>query len=313
MATVEIKNDTKVPIHPECTKFIRHLTLERRLSDHTSRNYRHAIESFFKWIMADQGQVLKPSEITREHCRSYIIEAQAKYSRRTLRNHISGIRTFYKYCQARNWVSSNPFHHVTLPKPDKVLPKILTEKQVFKLLEQPLLNSESAGKLNFNANRDLLILELLYAAGLRVSELVGINYADINFSNASVKVLGKGAKHRHCPIGERTLQTLVKFRDNFSKSSSFTAPLITSKNGKRLSIRSVQILLKKYLNSAELPSDLTPHKIRHSFATHLLNNGADLRAVQELLGHSSLSTTQVYTHVSATRLKEVHGLSHPRA
>jgi len=313
MAKVEIKDGTNIPTFPECTKFIRHLNLERRLSGHTSRNYLHAIESFFKWIMADQGQVLKPADITREHCRSYIIEAQAKYSRRTLRNHISGIRTFYKYCQARNWVSSNPFHNVTLPKPDKVLPKILTEKQVFKLLEQPLLNSKSEGKPNFNAHRDLLILELLYAAGLRVSELVGINYADINFSNATVKVLGKGEKHRHCPIGEKALQAVIKFRDNFSKSSSYTDPLVTSKNGKRLSVRSVQLLLKKYLNSAELPSDLTPHKLRHSFATHLLNNGADLRAVQELLGHSSLSTTQVYTHVSATRLKEVHGLSHPRA
>jgi integrase/recombinase XerC len=313
MAKDEIKDGTNIPTFPECTKFIRHLNLERRLSVHTSRNYLHAIESFFKWIIADQGQVLKPDDITREHCRSYIIEAQAKYSRRTLRNHISGIRTFYKYCQARNWVSSNPFHNVTLPKPDKVLPKILTEKQVFKLLEQPLLNSKFAGKPNFNANRDLLILELLYAAGLRVSELVGINYADINFSNASVKVLGKGEKHRHCPIGEKALQTVIKFRDKFSKSSSYTDPLVTSKNGKRLSVRSVQLLLKKYLNSAELPSDLTPHKIRHSFATHLLNNGANLRAVQELLGHSSLSTTQVYTHVSATRLKKVHGLSHPRA
>jgi integrase/recombinase XerC len=313
MATVEIKNETKVPTCPECTRFIRHLTLERRLSDHTSRNYRHAIESFFKWVMVDQGQVLKPSEITREHCRSYIIEAQAKYSRRTLRNHISGIRTFYKYCQARNWVSSNPFHNVTLPKPDKVLPKILTEKQVFKLLDQPLLNSQSEEKPNFNATRDLLILELLYAAGLRVSELVGINYADINFSNASIKVLGKGEKHRYCPIGDKAIQTLIRFRNLFAKNSSSNSPLITSKNGKRLSVRSVQILLKKYLNSAELPFDLTPHKIRHSFATHLLNNGADLRAVQELLGHSSLSTTQVYTHVSATRLKEVHGLSHPRA
>ena len=205
---------------------------------------------------------------------------------------------------SRKLVNHNPFHNLVLPKSQKLLPQILSEKQVFKLLEQPISFENNSDKPDFKQIRDLLILELLYATGLRVSELININYEDINFSNASVKVLGKGSKHRHVPIGRKTLKLLIEFRDLFVKDSSSLAPLIINKNGKRLSVRSVQILLKKYLSHAELPTNITPHKIRHSFATHLLNNGADLRAVQELLGHSSLSTTQVYTHVSSSRLKK---------
>ena len=312
MAKIQVKDDSGKRSFPECAQFINHLTLERRLSAYTARNYKYAIDSFYLWLSELEGRKLSLNEVTKSQCRSYIIESQAKYSRRTLRTHISGIRTFYKFCQARNWVTVNPFHNLPLPKPDKPLPKILTEKQVFKLLEQPNFSSKEGG-IEFKSARDLLILELLYAGGLRVSELVGINYGDINHADASIKIFGKGGKQRHTPIGNRTLKTLIKFRDSFAKDCRPLAPVIINKNGKRLSVRSVQILLKNYLRSADLPSDMTPHKLRHSFATHLLNNGADLRAVQELLGHSSLSTTQVYTHVSAVRLKEVHGLSHPRA
>jgi integrase/recombinase XerC len=313
MADAEIESEDFERVFPEIKLFIDHLVLERRVSKHTSRNYLHAIKSFFKWIFNENGKLVKPNDVNKIDCRSYIVEAQKKFSKRTIRNHISGIRTFYKFCQSREFVDKNPFHNLTLPKTQKKLPKVLTEKQVFKLLKQPLNSCKESKKAIYYANRDLLILELLYAAGLRVSELVNINFEDINFSNATVKVLGKGNKHRYCPIGEKALQTIINFRDNFSKNTSLESPLITNTNGKRLSVRSVQILLKKYLNYAELPTDITPHKMRHSFATHLLNNGANLRAVQELLGHSSLSTTQIYTHVSASRLKEVHGLSHPRA
>ncbi len=313
MAKVEVKEYKIKPSFAECKSFITHLTSERRLSAYTARNYQHAIECFYSWLLETEKKDFSLNEVTKSHCRSYIIESQGKYSRKTLRNHISGIRTFYKFCQARNWVNKNPFHNLILPKADKPLPKILTKKQAFKLLDQPSVKQRDSKSFDFNALRDLLILELLYAGGLRVSELIGINYGNINHENASIKVSGKGGKQRNTPIGNRAYKTLVQFRDSFAKDASHNAPLIVNKQGKRLSIRSVQILLKKYLKSAELPSDLTPHKIRHSFATHLLDNGADLRAVQELLGHSSLSTTQIYTHVSAVRLKEVHGLSHPRA
>ena len=313
MGETEVKNSPDLAIHEEYRVFIDHLKLERRLSAYTVRNYGHAINHFFKWLNNSEGIKISPTQVTRTHARSYIIEAQKKFSKKTLNNHVSGLRTFYKFCLSRKIVNHNPFHNLVLPKSQKLLPQILSEKQVFKLLEQPISFENNSGKPDFKQIRDLLILELLYATGLRVSELININYEDINFSNASVKVLGKGSKHRHAPIGRKTLKLLIEFRDLFVEDTSSLAPLIINKNGKRLSVRSVQILLKKYLSHAELPTNITPHKIRHSFATHLLNNGADLRAVQELLGHSSLSTTQVYTHVSSSRLKEVHGLAHPRA
>ncbi len=313
MAKIEVtEKESNIPPQ-ECKEFINHLTQERRLSKYTSRNYKHAVNNFFSWLYQTENRNLKPNEVTLIHARSFIIESQNFLSRKTLRNHISGIRTFYKFCLSRKWVKFNPFHNLALPKPDKVLPKILTEKQIFDLLNQPLLNKHEDKKPNFESLRDLLIIELLYAGGLRVSELIGLNFGDINYSNACIKVNGKGGKQRYVPIGDKALKTLIRFRDFFVKNKSVYSPVIIKKNGKRLSARSVQILLKKYLQHAELPTDLTPHKIRHSFATHLLNNGAELRAVQELLGHSSLSTTQVYTHVSASRLKEVHDLSHPRA
>ena len=298
---------------PEISKFIDHISLERRLSSHTSRNYYHALTSFFQWASIEHGKVVSPEEICKNDCRSYIIESQKKYSKTTLRNHISGIRTFYKYCQTRNITNHNPFHNLSLPKPKKNLPKFLTEKQVFDLLDQPNQITQKTKRSKFNAYRDLIIIELLYASGIRVSELIKLNFGDINYSDATIKVVGKGNKQRYCPIGTKTLKSIIRFQETFSVKSVIDSPLITNLNGKRLSIRSVQILLKKYLNAADLPTDITPHKMRHSFATHLLNNGADLRSVQELLGHSSLSTTQVYTHVSASRLKKVHGLSHPRA
>jgi integrase/recombinase XerC len=313
MAKAKVSEVKSNFVFQECIDFIAHLNLERRLSSYTTRNYKHAIECFFQWLMVLEGRPIKPNEVKKDHARSYIIEAQSKYSRRTLRNHASGIRSFFKFCLVRNQVKTNPFHNLTLPKLEKQLPKILTKKQVFKLLKQPTLDQNSNTTPSFNALRDLLILELLYAGGIRVSELIGINYGDINFTDASIKVSGKGGKQRISPVGHRSLKTLSRFRELHANDTSNNAPIITNKYGRRLSIRSVQLLLKKYLNSAELPSDLTPHKLRHSFATHLLDNGADLRAVQELLGHSSLSTTQIYTHVSVSRLKEVHGLSHPRA
>ena len=313
MAKAKVSEVKSNFVFKECIDFIAHLKLERRLSSYTTRNYKHAIECFFQWLMVLEGRPIKPNEVNKDHARSYIIEAQSKYSRRTLRNHASGIRSFFNFCLVRNQVKTNPFHNLTLPKLEKQLPKILTKKQVFKLLKQPTLDQNSNTTPSFNALRDLLILELLYAGGIRVSELIGINYGDINFTDASIKVSGKGGKQRISPVGHKSLKTLSRFRELHANDTSNNAPIITNKYGRRLSIRSVQLLLKKYLNSAELPSDLTPHKLRHSFATHLLDNGADLRAVQELLGHSSLSTTQIYTHVSVSRLKEVHGLSHPRA
>jgi integrase/recombinase XerC len=293
--------------------FLDHLSLERRLSNHTRRNYCQAIERFFNWLSLDSKKKVATPEVTKNDARSYLVEFQTSYSRRTLRNHVSGLRCFFKFCLTRGYCESNPFHNLTLPKPDKPLPKFLTERQTKKLLSQPKEKKSLTEGKDFIASRDLMVLELLYAAGLRVSELVELNYGDLDAARATVRVIGKGQKERVCPIGKVALSTVCRFRDDFAKDASHNSPIVINRHGGRLSTRSVQSMIKKYLRSAELPEDLTPHKLRHSFATHLLDNGADLRAVQELLGHSSLSTTQIYTHVSVSRLKEAHRLAHPRA
>ena len=158
-----------------------------------------------------------------------------------------------------------------------------------------------------------MILEILYGGGLRVSELTGLNYGDIEWSRNAVRVTGKGNKQRVCPVGKRATFAIRNFQDIISPNSSLIDPVVIGRAGQRLSVRSVQILLKKYLLAAGLPKTLTPHKIRHSYATHLLDHGADLRAVQEMLGHADISTTQIYTHLDSSYLKEVHKQFHPRS
>jgi integrase/recombinase XerC len=253
VAKIQVKDDLGTHSFPECAQFITHLTLERRLSAYTARNYKYAIDRFFLWLSELEGRRLSFKEVTKLQCRSYIIESQAKYSRRTLRNHISGIRTFYKFCQVRNWVTVKP-RFIICPSQNRtnLCPKYLQKNKFLNYWEQPNFSSKEGGG-EFKSVRDLLILELLYAGGLRVSELVGINYGDINHADASIKISGKGGKQRHTPIGNRTLKTLIKFRDSFAKDCRPLAPVIINKNGKRLSVRSVQILLKNYLRSADLP------------------------------------------------------------
>ena len=176
---------------------------------------------------------------------------------------------------------------------------------------QRLLDNESID--GFTAWRDRLIMELLYGAGLRVSELCGLTYGGVDFSAGSARILGKGGKERVCPLGEVCMAVLKRWRENYAPDTSAHAWVVTGAAGRKVAPREVQLLLKRYLQLAELPADITPHKLRHSYATHLLNAGADLRLVQELLGHANLSTTQIYTHVSVARLKEVHRQAHPRA
>ncbi len=293
--------------------FVDHLSLERRLSDYTARNYRHALMNFFVWLRSQVDWHGDLNVISKTFVRSYLVEEQHRLSRRTLRNHVSGIRMFFKFCMERKLAERNPFLGLTLPKIAKTLPKFLTERQADLLLSQPIQLIEADALEPFLAWRDRIVLEILYGGGVRVSELVGLNYGDLDLRRATVRVTGKGSKQRLCPIGENAVHCVRHFRNEFAQDASVNAPLIVNRSGKRLSVRSVQTLLKKYLRMAGLPDDLTPHKLRHSYATHMLENGADLRSVQELLGHANLSTTQIYTHVTVARLKQVHGQAHPRA
>jgi len=294
------------------SQFLTHLTLERRLSEYTFRNYKLSLSRFTKWLAVENPNIsiLRTNKII---ARSYLIECQKELSRTTLANQTSALRGFFQYAQRRNWVELNPFKNISLPKPDKSLPKFLTEQQATDLMNSPQLVHENAKHAEFLIPRDTIILELMYGSGLRVSEVVRLNHEHLDLSNHLVRVVGKGRKERNCPIVRRTAQRIFEFRKNHAVDASLTCPLFTNLLGRRLSTRWVQLFLKKCLKHAGLPQDFTPHKLRHSFATHLLDNGADLRSVQELLGHASLSTTQVYTHVSVSRLKKAHQQAHPRA
>jgi integrase/recombinase XerC len=293
--------------------FAKFLAHERRYSAYTVRNYRQAFEDFYRWLKESELWDDGFEELDSRDLRDFVIEAQRRFGRRTLHNHVSGLRAFFKYWLRRGRVVRNPFVGVPLPKLEKRLPKFLTEDQMTKLLGGPqrLLENESVDA--FTGWRDRLVMELIYGGGLRVSELSGLNYGQIDFDSGVARVLGKGRKERLCPLGKVALAVLKKFRAEFARDTSPGAPVAITERHERLPVRQVQLMLKRYLALAELPMDLTPHKLRHSYATHLLNAGADLRLVQELLGHAQLATTQVYTHVSIARLKEVHAKAHPRA
>ena len=292
--------------------FLDHLEKERRYSAYTVRNYGQAFSDFYAWLQQNKrdGHF---TALTARDARDFVIEARHRFKRRTLHNHVSGLRAFFRYWMQHGRMSGNPFAGVPLPKLEKALPKFLTEDQMTLLLRGPnqLLENELLGV--FEAWRDRLVLELLYGAGLRVSELVALNYGWIDFSSGSARVLGKGRKERVCPLGAVAMAVLKKFRDDFAPTSGPTDPVLITSAHQRVTVRSVQLLVKKYLALAGLPMDLSPHKLRHSYATHLLNSGADLRVVQELLGHASLTSTQIYTHTSVARLKEIYGKAHPRA
>lgn len=293
--------------------FLDHLEKERRYSQYTVRNYRQAFEDFYAWLCDSQLARKSFDDLTTRDLRDFVIEAQRRFDRRTLHNHVSGLRAFYKYWLRREKVSRNPWIGIPLPKLEKRLPKFLTEEQMHRLLQGPLRLLENQTIEAFIAWRDRLVMELLYGAGLRVSELVGLNYGQVDLQGGIARVVGKGRKERLCPLGKVATAVLVKFKNEFAQRSGQADPVVITARHERMPVRQVQLMLKRYLSLADLPLDLTPHKIRHSYATHLLNAGADLRLVQELLGHASLNTTQIYTHVSVARLKEIYQKAHPRA
>ncbi|MBC9867532.1 MAG: tyrosine-type recombinase/integrase [Opitutae bacterium] len=294
-------------------RFLDHLSGERRLSAYTVRNYRQAIRDFHFWMRENARWNGIWDDLDMMQIRNFIIEKQASHSRRTIHNHFSALKTFAKYLVKHRLIKRNPFTGLTLPKLDKPLPKFFSEKQMSRLLAGPMRLLENEALEPYQAWRDRLVLELLYGAGLRVSELASLNYGMIDIPSGVARIRGKGNKERLCPLGKIAVLVLEKFRREYAPSAGWADPVVLGNRKKRIRVRQVQLIVKKYLALADLPMDLSPHKIRHSFATHLLNRGADLRLVQDLLGHASLSTTQVYTHVTLDRLKEAHSKAHPRA
>lgn len=298
---------------PEVEAFLRELRGQRQMSPHTVRNYRLAVTDFAVWLKQEgrwdgDWQHIRPTQ-----ARGYLAHLQEALGRRSLHHRVSGLRTFFKFLLRQKSVEADPFAGQALPKLPKRLPKFLTEKQMRDLLEMPLRLLQNEAIEPMHAWRDLLAMELLYGAGLRVSELCALNYGDLELSQGVARVFGKGRKERLCPLGKVAVDCLRKFRTEFARDTALTAPIIVSNKYQRWYPRAVQTMLKRYLRLAGLPADITPHKLRHSYATHLLNSGAELRMVQEMLGHASLSTTQIYTHVGLQRLKQAHTQAHPRA
>lgn len=292
-------------------RFLDHLSGERRLSAYTLRNYRHALRGCFAFWRKQCGWDGDLRNIPARWARDYVIESQRRLSRRTVRNHVSGLRTFFRYAMRQGWAEVDPFAGVALPRTTRSVPLFMTEDQVDRLLAMPqeLIDAEALDPVP--GWRDRCILEVLYGAGLRVGELVSLRWSMVDLGTGVARVVGKGNKERVCPLGRVASACLATWRDRFAPATDPADPVFPSSRGGPIRATEVQRMMKHYLKAAGLPQDLTPHKLRHSFATHLLNRGADLRLVQELLGHASLSTTQIYTHTSLARLREAHRLAHP--
>jgi integrase/recombinase XerC len=304
---------------PHLEEFLDELRGERRLSPNTARNYEQAVRGFFRWLRQGEGRAIALTQVSRRQARDFVIESQRRLDRRTVHLHVSALRAFWKFLLRRGQAPASPWVGLVLPKLAKKMPLFLTEEQMRTLLAIPARLAENqtgeggVRERAFALSRDRIMLEVLYGAGLRVSELAGLTWGQLDLDDGVARVRGKGNKERLCPLGATASAALREHRATHAPSAPFNAPVITQQNGKPVSSRWVQLRLKVFLKLAGLPLDLSPHKLRHSFATHLLNSGADLRAVQEMLGHARLSTTQIYTHVGIARLQEAHRNAHPRA
>ena len=287
-------------------QFLEHLEVERNVSGRTLINYRHALVSF-RTAVPQQAW----NELRADHFRRYLFEKmKVGLAKPTIRLHFAGLRTFYKFLVERHGLQDNPLKQVQLPKLDRGLPVVLTAKQIDSLLAAPLSMEKSDRAPKWMPLRDAAILELFYSSGLRLAELASLTTQNVDFITETVRVLGKGRKERIVPVGTPALEAIQKYRHAAGVNAG---PLFINKSRRRLSTRSVWLTLKRYLAHAEIPRTISPHKLRHSFATHMLDAGADLRSVQTLLGHASPSTTQIYTHVTTERLKKAYDEAHPRA
>ena len=280
-------------------KFLSYLDIEKNYSKHTLVNYQTDLEEFFGFI----GEI--PIEkVDYLLLRRYLAKIREKDHRpRTIARKLSSMRSMLKFLTREGYIKTNPSVLLTTPKLDKKLPNFLTEDEITKFLEAP--SSEEKSGL-----RDRAILETLYSTGIRVSELVGLDVERVDFIANVAKVFGKGKKERLVPIGDKALSAIRQYLQGRKQSSK---ALFLNKNGTRITTRSICNITNKYIRQASVRESISPHALRHSFATHLLNRGADLRSVQELLGHVNLSTTQIYTHMTTEKLKSVYAKAHPRA
>jgi len=291
--------------------FLRYLKIERNSSELTLKSYSEDFGSLLDYFRDRVGEVADPGQIHIAQLRGYIAYLhECDYARTTIARRLASLRSFFRYCQREGLVTSNPAKALRTPRIGRKLPHFLTADQITKLLESPPANQAEG-------LRDRAMLETLYSGGLRVAELVGLNVGDWDQDANIVRVFGKGKKERIAPIGRHAAKALYRWIEVRVEAPDAGAAdqdaMFLNRFGTRLTTRSIGRMLEKYLKLTGLDQLTTPHTLRHSFATHLLDGGADLRAVQELLGHKSLTTTQIYTHVSTKRLRETYEHAHPHA
>ena len=292
-------------------RFLRYLTVERNASSLTIKSYREDLATFAEYFQQALGRPATASELTPVDLRGFVSAMHdAGYAKSSVSRRLACLRSFFRFAQREGLVAVNPAKPLRNPRPDRKLPHFLTTVEIGRLLEAP-------PSTNPQGMRDRAILETMYSAGLRVSETVGLNDQDLDWSAGIVRVRGKGKRERLAPIGSFAVKALRRWLSvrKLSKRvpQNGTAPVFTNKFGTRLTTRSVARMLDQRILQAGLDTRTSPHTLRHSFATHLLDRGADIRTVQELLGHKSLVTTQIYTHVSTAGLREVYEHAHPRA
>ncbi len=293
-------------------RFLQYLTVERNASAYTIKSYREDLTALADYLTeAHGGNCPQPEAITVLELRGYVAALhEAGYAKTTIARRLASLRSFFKFGQREGWTKTNPAKPLRNPRKGRSLPHFLSAEDIGRLLSAPPAKT-------MMGLRDRAILETMYSAGLRVSETVGLNRGDLDFADGILRVRGKGRKERLAPIGSYAAAALQKWlakaRLNPREPAGGLAPVFLNKFGRRLTTRSVARMLEKHLQLTSLDTRTTPHSLRHSFATHLLDRGADIRSVQELLGHKSLVTTQIYTHVSTTALREVYEKAHPRA
>jgi site-specific recombinase XerD len=305
---------------PWTENFIAHLAAERGASIYTQRNYRQALTEFCRWHQEQHQQPPAWDKLQRDDYRSYLrCLGRGQLSRAAIQLRFCALRSFYKFLIRRGAVATSPIKNLALPKLDKRLPKFLTPRQMLDLLNAPLKElAAQRQRLDIDPTpflRDVAILETIYSCGLRISELCSLQAEDISWNEQLVRVRGKGKKERLVPVGAPALAAIQNYWNKLKRPPGIDTAVFLSKAHKLKPMypRLVQLRLKRYLAIAGLDPHLTPHQLRHSYATHLLDAGADLRSVQELLGHAHLVTTQIYTHVTTERLKRAYDKAHPRA
>jgi len=298
-------------MHSAISQFLRFLSVERNAASLTQKSYREDLTSLADYLTQAYGRTPTPAEITPLDLRGYVSALhEAGYAKTSVARRLASLRTFYKFAQREGLAASNPAKPLRNPRRDRKLPHFLSTDEIGKLLVAPPATTPQG-------LRDRAILETMYSAGLRISEAVGMNDGDLDLAEGLTRIRGKGRRERLAPIGSFAAKALLRWiklrRLSAKEPKGPLAPVFTNKFGRRLTTRSVHRMLLKYLKVAGLDLRTTPHTLRHSFATHLLDRGADIRSVQELLGHKSLVTTQIYTHVSTAGLRAAYEKAHPRA